>query len=77
MEALVRFLGMPATLASRLPNIRMTPAEVHGNQTGSEQIGSSFLDTDAGESATRRYTAFLSKVPNDERLTVSLHHLMV
>jgi hypothetical protein len=31
------------TTTSRMPQLRMTPAEVRTNQTGSEQIGSSFL----------------------------------
>jgi pimeloyl-ACP methyl ester carboxylesterase len=41
-DALVRFLGMAST-ASALSPMRMTPAEVNANQTGSEQIGSSGL----------------------------------
>ncbi len=41
-DALVRFLGaQPA--ASALSPMRLTPDEVRANQTGSEQIGSSFL----------------------------------
>jgi pimeloyl-ACP methyl ester carboxylesterase len=44
-EALVRFLGAPpsAPAASALPPMRLTPDEVRAGQTGSEQIGSSFL----------------------------------
>jgi pimeloyl-ACP methyl ester carboxylesterase/quercetin dioxygenase-like cupin family protein len=41
-EALVRFLGTGSS-ASALPHMRMTPAEVQANQTGSNQIGSSGL----------------------------------
>jgi pimeloyl-ACP methyl ester carboxylesterase/uncharacterized RmlC-like cupin family protein len=45
MEALIRFLGTPPNSArsSTLPPIRMTPAEVRANQTGSGNIGSSLL----------------------------------
>jgi quercetin dioxygenase-like cupin family protein len=44
-DALVRFLGMASTAstAPALSPMRMTPAEVNANQTGSEQIGSSGL----------------------------------
>lgn len=45
-DALMRFLGVaPASTApsSALPEMRLTPAEVRANQTGSEQIGSSGL----------------------------------
>jgi pimeloyl-ACP methyl ester carboxylesterase len=41
-DALVRFLGTGAS-TSALPHMRMTPAEVQANQTGSNQIGSSGL----------------------------------
>ena len=44
MDALLRFLGSPSgSRASALPQMRMTPAEVRANQTGSENIGSSLL----------------------------------
>jgi pimeloyl-ACP methyl ester carboxylesterase/quercetin dioxygenase-like cupin family protein len=46
MEALMNFLGgrpVSAPASSGLPQMRLTPAEVRTNQTGSEQIGSSFL----------------------------------
>jgi len=45
-DALMHFLGgQPASAAatSALPRLRLTPAEVRTNQTGSAQIGSSFL----------------------------------
>jgi pimeloyl-ACP methyl ester carboxylesterase len=41
-DALVRFLGTGSSV-SALPQMRMTPAEVQANQTGSNQIGSSGL----------------------------------
>jgi pimeloyl-ACP methyl ester carboxylesterase/quercetin dioxygenase-like cupin family protein len=41
-EALMRFLGAGAS-SSALPQMRMTPADVAANQTGSSQIGSSGL----------------------------------
>jgi pimeloyl-ACP methyl ester carboxylesterase/quercetin dioxygenase-like cupin family protein len=47
MDALMRFLGAAAgssaTATSTLPQMRMTPSEVRGNQTGSNQVGSSGL----------------------------------
>jgi hypothetical protein len=44
MDALIAFLGgQPLSTPSPLPQMRMTPAEVRWNQTGSEQVGSSFL----------------------------------
>jgi pimeloyl-ACP methyl ester carboxylesterase len=55
MEALMRFLGarsgsaeassaaQPTSQGSALPQLRLTPDEVRAHQTGSEQIGSSFL----------------------------------
>jgi quercetin dioxygenase-like cupin family protein len=46
-DALTRFLGTGSS--SALPQMRMTPAEVQANQTGSSQIGSSGL---AGVSTT-------------------------
>ena len=42
MAALLPFLGVDAD-RSALPPLRMTPAEVRANQTGTEQIGSSGL----------------------------------
>jgi pimeloyl-ACP methyl ester carboxylesterase len=44
-EALMRFLGGPASASSSsaLPLMRLTPDEARANQTGSEQIGSSLL----------------------------------
>src|SRR2546422_1219822 len=45
-DALLRFLGaQPGSTAasSALPRMRLTPDEVRTNQTGSDQIGSSFL----------------------------------
>src|SRR6516225_9717495 len=44
-DALLRFIGAPAaaTSTSGMPQIRLTPGDVRVNQTGSEQIGSSFL----------------------------------
>jgi pimeloyl-ACP methyl ester carboxylesterase/quercetin dioxygenase-like cupin family protein len=41
-DALVRFLGTGSS-SSALPHMRMTPADVAANQTGSDQIGSSGL----------------------------------
>jgi pimeloyl-ACP methyl ester carboxylesterase len=41
-DALVRFLGAQQASSTLLP-MRLTPDEVRANQTGSEQIGSSFL----------------------------------
>jgi pimeloyl-ACP methyl ester carboxylesterase len=54
MDALMRFLGAPSksaeasstaqpTSQSALPQLRLTPDEVRAHQSGSEQIGSSFL----------------------------------
>jgi len=46
MDALRRFIdgaSAPAPAQSAMPPMRQTPAEVRANQTGSEQIGSSFL----------------------------------
>jgi pimeloyl-ACP methyl ester carboxylesterase/quercetin dioxygenase-like cupin family protein len=46
-DALLRFLGAASTAApaasAALPELRLTPAEVRANQTGSNQIGSSGL----------------------------------
>jgi quercetin dioxygenase-like cupin family protein len=42
-DALVRFLGTGSSSSSALPQMRMTPADVAANQTGSDQIGSSGL----------------------------------
>ncbi len=50
-DALMRFLGSPSAAASRasprpsstLPEMRLTPAEVRADQTGSSQVGSSGL----------------------------------
>ena len=45
-DALMRFLGVPqtsTTASSTLRQLRLTPAEVRANQSGSDQIGSSGL----------------------------------
>src|SRR5262249_31631442 len=62
--------GRPATSRSILPDMRLTPEEVRANQTGTEQIGSSFLagvstKVLAGDPATTGfYTIILSVPPN-------------
>jgi hypothetical protein len=47
MDALMRFLGAPgpgaSASSSSLPEMRLTPAQVRANQSGSNQIGSSGL----------------------------------
>jgi pimeloyl-ACP methyl ester carboxylesterase len=46
-EALLKFLGAPTSSfkrSSTLPQMRLTPDEVRRQQTGSNQVGSSYLD---------------------------------
>ena len=54
-DALARFLGASS---SALPQMRMTPAEVAANQTGSDQIGSSGLAGVRTEGVVRQSVEF-------------------
>ena len=91
MDALMTFLrssqapasteNSGATQASRstIPEMRMTPGEVRANQTGTEQIGSSFLagvstNVVAGDPSKAGFYTIILSVPANTTIPAHSHH---
>jgi quercetin dioxygenase-like cupin family protein len=76
MNALTRFLSRQPTAS--LPQMRMTPGEVRANQTGSDQIGSSFLTGVStkvlfGDPSKAGFYAIVLSVPPNTRIPAHSH----
>jgi uncharacterized RmlC-like cupin family protein len=91
MDALVAFFGAPGTTAaspgsqrrseaptSTLPPLRLTPDEVRANQTGTQQIGSSFLagvstKVLSGDPAKTGFYSIILSVPANTTIPAHSH----